>query len=225
MKDFLNIDYQIDLNTKVLEDLINGYNKTQNKISVLVLFYSLISIYIVPICIALFDFQCTFYYYLYLAVFIFFFVLLIRSLYYTYRLLKPDYISFSEDPSKFYRDLLNQYKLTLETENPEILNEYIKTSYLQNLEIGIERNNKLFMDKGRFYYRSFQSIIFSIICYAFCVGYVQFADINKNQINMSKNNQNQEKPKVVVDPAKVIKVEPKQVRENFNETEKRIIKK
>lgn len=47
MKNFLDIDEQIELNGKALDFYYSNYQKTQSKISILVLIYSIITIYIV----------------------------------------------------------------------------------------------------------------------------------------------------------------------------------
>ncbi len=221
MKDFLDIDYQIDLNIKAIDELFVGYNKTQNKISILVLFYSLISIYLVPLLLYLFSYQNSVSYYIILTLFISLLVLLVYSLIQTCLFIKPDLISFKHNPKVFYKETFNLYKEKLETDDSEVINEYIKVSYLNHLEDCIEHNELIFKEKSKNYYKSFITLTIALIFYFLCVGIMNF-NLNSNN-NMAKETKktHQEKPKVQIDPNKVIKVEPKLIRENFSKTEKK----
>lgn len=245
IKNLLDIDDQIERNEKYLEFYYGNYQKTQAKITVLTLIYSVISIYTVQIIKYPFentDLNST------LIVFIVFLLAflssLICSVFNTYKLLHPEEVAYMNFPKFFYNNIKEQYEERLETNDESTLNEYVKATYLNELETAIETNSNLFNTKSRFYYLSFRFGLAALILYLICAGFVVFKDQKENvsKVNIvnfkeivefsdslslnnkyfilmsdsNKESKNKKRPKI--DSSKVIISKPKMIRENFLKT-------
>jgi hypothetical protein len=249
MKNYLDIDEQIELNNKVLDFYYSSYQKTQSKISILVLIYSVIAIYILQVVKYPFETFTESNWILisvYSILLLGFIVMLSISIQNTYLLLKPIDVAYLHYPKYYYTEIKSQYEESLETDNEEILNEYVKATYLNEMEEAIQHNSYLFMIKSKYYDFAFKSALAAVLTYLLCTGFVIFKDekpkdfnlknyeeiitkidslkiINDKLIIMSdkKETPKQDSGKVKVDPNKVIKTQPKMIRENFSRTEKR----
>lgn len=243
MRNFLDIDDKIEANQKALEFYHTNYQKIQNKISFLVILYSLISIYIIQIL--KFPFEkyneldpITFIIYIILLLsFLYFFI---ESIYNTFQIIKPAEVFYTNNPNYFYNDIKSQYEEILNTDDEDLLNAYVKQTYLQELEVTLEKNIALYDAKGRYFYNTFVRLLPALIFYVLCSGIVIFNSNNENEINI-KNYQEiikfsdsinaikktikmaDEKPKQTpsketakVDPSKVIQTQPRAVKESFN---------
>ena len=96
----------------------------------------------------------------------------------SYFLLKPLDVAYMNEPKSFYKDTYQQYKVLLGTEDENIINEYIKSSYLNELEESVTNNRKLFEDKGRYYYKAFVNLLRALVPYVICIGIVNFYPAN-----------------------------------------------
>ena len=177
MKNLLDIDDQIERNEKHLEFYHTNYQKTQSKITILTLIYSAISIYIIQIL--KYPFEVSVYnimFYIFLTPLVAFLIFLGISVFNTYRLLHPEEVAFMNFPKFFYSDIKKKYEKCLNTKDEAILNEYVKATYLNELETAIEINSKLHKTKSRFYYLAFRNGLMALILYLTCTGFVVFKE-------------------------------------------------
>jgi hypothetical protein len=248
MKNYLDIDEQIDQNKAVLDFYYSNYQRTQSKISILVLIYSVIAIYILQVVKYPFEtftdsnWTIIIFYTLFLIGFL---ALLLISIRNTYLLLKPIDVAYLHYPKYYYTDIKTQYQNSLQTDDEETLNDYIKATYLNELEEVVKHNSYLFKIKSKYYDFAFKSGLASVLIYLLCTGFVIFKDekpkdfnlknykeiiteidslntVNHKSIIMSdkKETPKQDSGKVKVDPKKVIITKPVMIRENFSKTEK-----
>jgi len=246
MKNYLDIDEQIEQNTKRLEFYYSSYQKTQSKVSILVLIYSLIAVYILQVL----KYPFTHYTDKSIIAIVFFIMLLILliihlvwSIKFTYLLLKPVEVAFLNNPSFFYKEIRKQYEEKLATTNEIKINAYIKATFVNELEISVIRNSKVFELKSKYYDKAFKKGLITLIFYILCSGFIVFeptrpTDFNINNyreiantidsINIKNNFMKKEKiideekekkdsttEEFTIDPDLVIKTEPKMVLESF----------
>lgn len=249
MKNYLDIDEQINQNKEVLDFYYSNYQRTQGKISILVLIYSVIAIYILQVIKYPFeafsnDFITVIV--IYSILLVGFITLLIFSIRYTFLLLKPIDVAYLHYPKYYYTKIKDDYEKSLETTDEEILNAYIKATYLNEMEEAVKYNSYLFKIKSKYYDYAFKYGLASILVYLLCSGFVIFKDEKPQDFNLKnykeiiievdslnsihdktiimsdkKETPKQDSGKVQVDPKKVIKTQPKMIRENFSKTEKR----
>jgi hypothetical protein len=175
-----------------------------------------------------------------------FILLLSISIRNTYLLLKPIDVAYLHYPKHYYTEIKSQYEESLDTDDEEILNAYVKATYLHEMEEAVKHNSYLFEIKSKYYDFAFKSALAAVLTYLLCTGFVIFKDekpkdfnlknykeiiteidslktTNDNSIIMSDKKETPKKDsgKVKVDPNKVIKTQPKMIRENFSKTEKR----
>ena len=176
MKNFLDIDTQIEENEKFLAFYYENYKKTLDKFNLLIVIYSVVFVFFIQV--VKFPFEkykdANALYICYIILTITFLVLLGISLYNSYFLLKPHDVAYMNEPKSFYKDTFQQYKVLLDTEDENIINEYVKSSYLNELEESVTNNRKLFEDKGKYYYKAFVNLLRALIPYIICIGIVNF---------------------------------------------------
>ena len=249
MKNLLDIDDQIELNQKVLDFYYSNYQKTQSKISILVLIYSLIAIYVLQVIkypFETFPESNWFIIIIYTILFLGFSVLLTISIRYTYLLINPIDVAYLHDPEHYYTKIKSEYEKTLNTNDENVLNAYIKTTYLNDMHEAVKHNSYLFEIKSKYYDYAFKSALGAILIYLLCTGFVVFKDEKPKDFNIKnykeiiieidslkkinnklkimsdkKETPKKETKKVKIDPNKVIKTKPRMIRENFSNTEKR----
>jgi len=142
-KDFLDIDEKIERNETYLKFYYSNYQRTQGKITVLTLIYSVIAIYLIQVLKYPFNAWSDSAWYvfslflIFLGAFLFF---LIQSIFNTYKLLETVRVAYMDFPKVFYDDIRKEYEQSLNTTNQSVLNEYVKHTYLSELEFAVERN-------------------------------------------------------------------------------------
>ena len=180
MKNFLDIDTQIEENEKFLAFYYENYKKTLDKFNLLIVIYSVVFVFFIQVM----KFPCEKYkdvnllYVCYILLIVTFLVLLGISLFNSYFLLKPLDVAYMNEPKSFYKDTYQQYKILLGTEDENIINEYIKSSYLNELEVSVTNNRKLFEDKGGYYYKAFVNLLRALLPYVICIGIVNFYPVD-----------------------------------------------
>ncbi|MCZ8330412.1 MAG: hypothetical protein O9282_03775 [Flavobacterium sp.] len=187
MKNFLDIDEKIEANGKALEFYYNNYQKTQSKLSLLVLLYSIISIYIVQILKFPFDKYKeveTSIFIIYLILLLYFLYLFIASIYNTFQILKPEDVAYLNNPNYFYVYIKKQYEESLETNDEDTLNAYLKETYLNELEIALTKNIELYKTKSRYFYNAFTKLLPALILYVLCSGIIIFNTDEKTEIEI-----------------------------------------
>jgi len=101
-------------------------------------------------------------------------------------LLTPKDVAFQELPKEFYKTIANQYR-NEGIDDDELLNEYIKTSYNNQLEEILEINDQLCLDKGKSYFNAFNFACLSIIPYLICISIYLVCPKNESQLIEIKN--------------------------------------
>ncbi|MBK7818305.1 MAG: hypothetical protein IPJ60_12770 [Sphingobacteriaceae bacterium] len=107
------------------------------------------------------------------SIFLAFFLFnIITSIYNAYLILKPVDVAYINEPRFFYEKIKKQYETALATTNTAVLNEYIKATYLKELESAIEANSALYKEKSRYYYNAFTKGLLALVFYIFCSSFV-----------------------------------------------------
>lgn len=187
MKDFLDIDDKIEENKSMLEFYYSNYQKTQSKVTILTIIYSVLSIYIVQIIKYPFEqFHAIGLLHLltYLLILCIFISFLIWSIRFTYLLLNPMHVAYLNEPKYFYEELRIRYEKELDTTNPAVLNAYIKTSYLRELEMVVERTFTLLENKGNYYDTAFKKGLVALFLYLTCAGFIILEPDKPDEINI-----------------------------------------
>lgn len=175
MIDLLDIDDQIERNEKCYAFYYANYQKTQGRIAVLTLIYSVISIYIVQIIRHPFGHtSLSFTLLVYVLFLLVFLILLSISAINTYKFLEPKKVAYVNFPKYFYSDIRAQYENDMEDPDEATLNEYLKASYREHMESVVKEIHKLYKTKGRFYFLAFRYGIMALIVYLICTGFVIF---------------------------------------------------
>ncbi|WP_291143400.1 hypothetical protein [Flavobacterium sp. UBA7680] len=179
----LDTNTKIENNLKQIEFYQSLYQKIQSKFSFLIVVYSFIGLYIVEII----KFPFRKFDYTYVIFSIIFIITLAISLYRTYCLVQPENVSYLNEPKYFYNDILNDYQEKLRTDDEEILNEYLKVTYLLELEDVLENNTKVYRKKSNDFYKVFKVLIPTLILY---LGLSSFVIIQKKEEQNSISIQN-----------------------------------
>jgi hypothetical protein len=191
---FYDLDYIIDLNEKRVIEYSVAYQKVQERLTNIILLYSGIAIYLVPIIQDIIQLEVKSDW-LYIT-FIIFFVLFSVSLFFTVRLIIPVRIADLDFPTKYYKTIRLAYEQSNPTSPQDDIDKLIKVSYIDELEGAVNNNYNVFIEKRSFYYNALIYGLASIIPYLICVGFhVAKKDdkIQKVQIVNSKNISNLDK--------------------------------
>jgi hypothetical protein len=230
MKNYLHIDNKIDQNLHRLEFYYSNHHKTQSKISILAIMYSLISIYIFQVIKYPFTYSFEtneFSTILYILVLIGLFIFLIWSIKFIYLLLKPVEIAYINQPEFFYKNIKEDYEKSLMITDENTLNLYIKETYLKELEQSVKHNYIVFKEKSNYYNIAFIKGLTALFLYMVCTGFVVFEPEKPKEFNL-KNYQEiiniikkeqkmaEKKQTPKVDPSKVIITKPVMIKENFS---------
>ncbi|MCT4639496.1 MAG: hypothetical protein N4A72_17460 [Bacteroidales bacterium] len=238
---FLDIDEQINQNTKLLDFYYNNYQRTQSKVSTLVIIYSILAVYtfqVIKYPIINWDNKSIIILIIYIILVLCYIIFLSFSVKNTYQLLKPIEIAFLNEPKKFYKSLKEEYEKSLKTEDNEIINDYIKASYLGEIEEAVQYNSRKFEEKGSYYNKAFNNALLAIAFYFMCTGFIVFkTDQSKkieitnyknivNSIDSIVNKQiyfkmaEKDKSPKKIDQKKVIVSKPKYIKESFSKVKK-----
>lgn len=191
-KNFLDIDEQISMNEKYLDFYYSNYQRTQGKISILTIFYSLISFYLIQtIRFPIENLKELIFLplILYLVALTFFLYNISISVYNAYLMLKPVDVAFMNAPKRFYSDIKERYQQSLTKEEIPLLNDYVKTTYLKELEKAVKTNSELFEEKSKYYYLAFTKGLLALFFYILCSSFVVFYEKEQIQkIEVTKIN-------------------------------------
>jgi uncharacterized membrane protein (DUF485 family) len=221
--DFNSIDDQIKFNEDRLKNESERYNEIKSRIGFISILYTLFAAFgfqIISYSLKENDIGWT-----YLASLFSFLISTGVSIIYAIRLLIPVDIAHCDLPQYFYGDLKNQY-LEDGIEEGDV-NEYIKHTYKNQLEVAIKSNFEVNNKKSKFHYYSFLSALIAILPYLLCIGIyvsnvkespVKVELVNKifDTMDDKKNSDSGStaKPSKQVDTAKVIIKAPIMIREN-----------
>lgn len=198
MINYLDIDEKITQNKKLLEFYYNNSQKTQSKFSILVIIYSLLSIYIlqeIKYPFTNLNEKSYFTITIYSLLLIIYIILFALSIYNTYKFLEPKKIGYQNEPKKYYKDYKEHYEVALEEdinncsseeEVEDLINLYIKTNMLNELEIALNNNLNQFIEKNNYYNRALFLSVIALIFYLSCAGFIIFEPKAPTEIRIIK---------------------------------------
>lgn len=239
MNDFENVDYQIELNQKRLDEEYLRYNQIISRIGYIMLFYTVYAAYLIQLIQYLISLSSIISWY---SFFFFSFIIsLVSSIYHSINLLIPVEIAYSEMPKVFYKELKDEYIRQGVAENE--LNLYLKESYKIQLEKSVEHNFDANNKKSKYNNRAIIWCLFGLFPYILCIGFkvssdkdqIQKVELVKSNVtdsvikqqnliksNMANENPTQNVPTTQpaspaparVDPSKVIVRQPIMIKES-----------
>ena len=188
---FYDLDYIIEINEKRVEQYTSAYQQVLSKLTNIILVYSAIAIFLIPIIQEVFTPGKSIILYICFTVFA---GLFITSLVFTVKLVFPIEVAYLTEPGKYYKDYRIQYELTESDQNK--VDNALKASYIGELEKAVEVNDKVFKRKSSFYYNALIFVLMSTIPFLLCLGYHIFQKddkIQKIEIVNPKINRNLDK--------------------------------
>jgi len=188
---FYDLDYIIEINEKRVEQYTSAYQQVLSKLTNIILVYSAIAIFLIPIIREVFTPGKSIILYICFTVFA---GLFITSLVFTVKLVFPIEVAYLTEPGKYYKDYRIQYELTESDQNK--VDNALKASYIGELEKAVEVNDKVFKRKSSFYYNASIFALMSTIPFLLCLGYHIFQKddkIQKIEIVNPKINRNLDK--------------------------------
>ena len=173
---FYDLDYIIEINEKRVEQYTSAYQQVLSKLTNIILVYSAIAIFLIPIIQEVFTPGKSIILYICFTVFA---GLFITSLVFTVKLVFPIEVAYLTEPGKYYKDYRIQYELTESDQNK--VDNALKASYIGELEKAVEVNDKVFKRKSSFYYNALIFALMSTIPFLLCLGYHIFQKDDKIQ--------------------------------------------
>jgi len=173
---FYDLDYIIEINEKRVEQYTSAYQQVLSKLTNIILVYSAIAIFLIPIIREVFTPGKSIILYICFTVFA---GLFITSLVFTVKLVFPIEVAYLTEPGKYYKDYRIQYELTESDQNK--VDNALKASYIGELEKAVEVNDKVFKRKSSFYYNALIFALMSTIPFLLCLGYHIFQKDDKIQ--------------------------------------------
>jgi hypothetical protein len=242
---FYDLDYIITINEKRLEEFTNAYQKNQDKFTNILIIYSAVAVFIVPIIQSLF-FTNKIRNWLHYTSFFIFSLFFLYSLWFLIKLLIPVNVAYLIEPKTFYEKLRLEYEA--EGKKQEETDKYLKASYINELEKAVATNNIAFKRKGLFYFRALTGALICLVPYLVCLAFhfsikndniqkVEIVNVAKS-INFDKNNsmskeRTNNSPSTSnttttttrlpgINPNEVKPVNPQMVKENFHESSTKV---
>lgn len=176
VKSFYNIDYIIEFSEKRIDQYSIVYQSLIGKITNIILIYSGIGIYLVPVVLDLTAVRSM----AFLFSFTIFSALFGVSLFNAVRLVIPVTIGFMRMSSDYYQDLLTTYEqseLSPSMSESHVvqakarINALLKASYLNELA-GVQMLYRMtFYRKASFYLRAITWGLYAVVPFAICVGF------------------------------------------------------
>ena len=164
---FYDLDYIIEINEKRLEQYSNAYQKNIDKFTNLLIIYSAITIFLIPIIQTLFLSEAR--HWLHYVAFSLFAIPFIYSIIFTIRLLIPVEVAYLVEPKIYYEKLRLEYEQ--EGKKQADADKYLKASYINEPEKAVAANNFVFKRKGLFYFRALSSALIASIPYLLCLAF------------------------------------------------------
>ncbi|PWV45889.1 hypothetical protein [Chitinophaga sp. S165] len=179
-KSFYDLDYIIEINEQRLEQYANAHQKSVERFTTLLVIYSALCIFLVPIIQTLFftkeqwhwSYYCSFYV---------FCILFSISIVNCILLLSPVSSDVLRAPRIYYRELKENYEEAGIL--PQKTDTIIKNSYIVELENAINKNENKLQRKFAYYNRAFHYAILACIPYLHCI----WMQINYDKKTISKS--------------------------------------
>jgi hypothetical protein len=177
-KSFFDLDYIIELNERGIEKYEESYEKILQKFTNLIIIYTGISVFLIPITQRMLEGKDTIYNYIFFALFL---VFLSISVAYTVKLLIPVKIAYLLKPKEYYTNLRLRY------ENRQLsvqeMDGLIKASYITALETAFDKSFENFTAKRSYYQIALTFSLLAVIPYLICLGFY----LSKKDDNIQKN--------------------------------------
>lgn len=163
---FYDFDYIIEINQRRLEEYIALANRATDRIAPIVLVYSALGIFLIPlinhllkadIANILFDVaSCLL------------LILMLLSIFYFIRLLLPVTVMHLDPPAEYYDNLMSKYEkmYILDTVDIDLI---LKNAFVDELEKEILKSKAIFERKGAYFKIALQFAILALIPYCVCV--------------------------------------------------------
>lgn len=173
---FYDLDYIISLGEKRVDLYLSAYQAVLGRLTNIILVYSAIGIYLIPIIQDLIN-GAKWTYYLVATILL---STLVTSVTYTIRLLIPINIAYLEVSDRYSTTLRGQYekRFLLESISEErkaearkTIDKLLKASYIAELSDAQKINQRVFVSKSSFYYRALIYGLAAIIPYVICIGF------------------------------------------------------
>ena len=175
-KSFYDLDYIIEISEHRVEQYSSAYQLVQGRITNIILIYSAMGIYLVPIIQDLSEITAIFF----RIGTLIFGVFLGISVLFTIRLLIPARIGHLKMSQEYYQNLLAAYEeremtnSMTEAQRDEAkvkINNLLKASYIDELASTQENNRSVLYRKSSFYYRALLWGLVAVVPYVLCIGY------------------------------------------------------
>ena len=188
-KSFLDLDYIIEINEQRVEQSHESYSKVLERFTMLIIIYSALAFFLIPICQIVFFREITNTWFI--ISFIIYILFFLISLVNTIIFMIPIEVAYLEAPQKYYTTLRND--LIAQGHTQAQIDNQLKVSYISELEEAVNRNDFVFRRKSSLYFRELIFLLISaipyLICLAFHLAYKEDI-IQKVQIVNTQNNSN-----------------------------------
>lgn len=173
---FYELDYIITLGEKRVDLYLSAYQGVLGRLTNIIIIYSAIGIYLIPIIQDLIDGATI----LYCVVGAIFLGIIATSVIFTIRLLFPIRVAYLEVSDRYSTSLRSEYEkkflasdLSEEKakEAKHKIDNYLKASYIAELSEAQRINQRVFVSKSSFYYRALVYGLAAIIPYVICIGF------------------------------------------------------
>lgn len=173
---FYDLDYIISLGEKRVNIYLSAYQGVLGRLTNIILIYTAIGIYLIPIIQDLID-GARIVYYVVAAIFL---GIIVTSVIFTIRLLIPIRVAYLEVSDRYSTSLRSEYEKKFfssdlsEEKAKEAKNKidnYLKASYIAELSEAQQVNQRVFESKSSFYYRAIIYGLAAIIPYVSCIGF------------------------------------------------------
>jgi len=171
-KNFYDLDYIIEINEKRIEEYISAYQKVLERLTNIIIIYSAMAIFLVPICQDICQSEIS--HWVPITCFVIFIGLFLTSLYFTIRLIIPVEVSYLTSPKTYYETIRLQYEQIVGTQRPNWQSEItqlLQASYINELEKALDMNINVFTRKSSFYYNALMYGLFSALPFLICLGF------------------------------------------------------
>ena len=173
---FYNLAYIISLGEKRVDLYLSAYQGVLGRLTNIIIIYSAIGIYLIPIIQDLIDGAAIVYY----VIATIFLGAIVISVIFTIRLLIPIRVAYLEVSDRYSTSLRNEYEkkfLSSDLSEEKVreakdkIDKYLKASYIAELSESQEINQKVSVSKSSFYYRALIYGLAAIIPYVICIGF------------------------------------------------------
>jgi hypothetical protein len=173
---FYDLDYIITLGEKRVDIYLSAYQGVLGRLTNIIIIYSAIGIYLIPIIQDLID-GATMVYYVTGSIFL---GTIVTSVIFTIRLLFPIKVAYLEVSDRYSTNLRSEYEkkfLASDLSEGKVkeakhkIDNYLKASYIAELSEAQEINQRVFISKSSFYYRALVYGLAAIIPYVICIGF------------------------------------------------------